>query len=167
MDAHLKIKIADKEDLFDLRLCAKEFLDFIEDFKNKFLNKIYIVLTACYDKILAGILVSEDKSHKIDSLEKIVPVVYLHLLFVNSKFRNNSIGRNILDYFLSLQKQRGIAAIYVKLPQKYKKGIKFFQKNDFDIVSKDGNKIILELNLWNDYGIRNCNLIGDNELFFS
>ncbi len=92
--SNLKIEIrpANNESLTDLGLCAKEFIDFIDDFKNKFLNKVFFVLSAHLNDILVGILVAEDKSQKLDSLEKLVPIVYLHLLFVNPISRNKKIG---------------------------------------------------------------------------
>ncbi|TFG01488.1 MAG: GNAT family N-acetyltransferase [Promethearchaeota archaeon] len=158
----IEIKLAGKEDFIELKLCAMEFLDFIKDFKKKFFNKKFFILTAYYDSILAGILVGEDEGKKIDSIEKIVPIMYLHLLFVNPKFRHKNIGKALLDNFKSILKKKGIASIYVKLPQKYKKGVEFFQKNNFHQVDKNQNRIILELNLWNDLGIRDCQIIGDN-----
>ena len=87
---------------------------------------------------------------------------YLHLLFVNPKFRQKNIGKSLLDNFIIILKKKGTASIYVKLPQKYKKGVEFFQKNNFHQVDKNHNRIILELNLWNDFGIRDCLIIGDN-----
>ena len=158
----IEFKLAGKEDFIELKLCAMEFLDFIKDFKKKFFNKKFFILTAYCDSILAGILVGEDEGKKIDSIEKIVPIMYLHLLFVNPKFRHKNIGKSLLDNFILILKKKGIASIYVKLPQKYKKGIEFFQKNKFHQVDKDHNRIILELNLWNDLGIRDCLIIGDN-----
>ncbi len=158
----IEIKIAGKENFIELKLCAMEFLDFIKDFKKKFLYKKFFILTAYYDSILAGILVGEDEGKKIDSIEKIVPIMYLHLLFVNPKFRHKNIGKSLLDNFKSILRKKGIASIYVKLPQKYKKGVEFFQKNNFHQVDKNHNRIILELNLWNDLGIRDCQIIGDN-----
>ncbi|MHA1491269.1 MAG: GNAT family N-acetyltransferase [Promethearchaeota archaeon] len=158
----IKIKIAKDENLFDLNLCAKDFLDLINNFEKKFYNKKFFVLTAYYNKVLAGILVAEDKSQKVNSLEKILPTMCLQLLFVNSNFRSRTLGKKLLKAFLNIQKEKGIAIIYIKLPQKYKKGIMFFQKNNFYQVGMVRNKIILELYLWNDYGIRDCQLIGNN-----
>lgn len=158
----IEIKIAGKENFIDLKLCAMEFLDFIKDFKKIFFNKKFFILAAYYDSVLAGILVAEDESKKIDSIEKIVPIMYLHLLFVNPKFRHKNIGKLLLDNFIIILKKKGTASIYVKLPQKYKKGVEFFQKNNFHQVNKNHNRIILELNLWNDFGIRDCLIIGDN-----
>jgi len=167
--SNLKIEIrpANNESLTDLDLCAKEFIDFIDDFKNKFLNKDFFVLSAHLNDILVGILVAEDKSQKLDSLEKLVPIMYLHLLFVNPISRNKKIGEKILKEFLSIQKQKGIAYIYIKIPQNYKEGIKYLSKNNFQHVGKKANKIILKYNLWNDYGIRKCHNISDifNNIF--
>jgi hypothetical protein len=57
--------------------------------------------------------------------------------------------------------------ISVKIPQKYRAGIKFFLKNRFLVVEKKENDIVLEINLWNDYGIRDCQIIDEdfNDLF--
>ena len=158
----IEIRLANQENLFDLLLCANEFLDFIEDFKDKFLNKNFFVLSAYYENILAGILIAEDKTQKIDSLEKIIPIMTLHLIFVNRTFRKKDIGKTLLKSFISIQKKNGIASIYVKLPQKYKEGIRFFLKNDFKMINKTKNKIVLEKILWKDYGIRECHIIGEN-----
>ncbi|MBD3229951.1 MAG: GNAT family N-acetyltransferase [Candidatus Lokiarchaeota archaeon] len=160
----IKINIAKNENFFDLNLCAKEFIDLIDNFKSKFLNKKYFVLVAYYGKILAGLLVAEDKSQKVNSLENIVPNIWLHLLYVNPNYRNNSIGKRLVNTFLMLSKKKGYAAIYIKLPNKYKKGITFFLNNEFlgfkfRQRGKMHNKIILELHLWNDYGIRDCQII--------
>ncbi len=159
---NIKIKIVKDENLFDLNLCAKDFIDLIDNFEKKFYNKKFFVLTAYYNKVLAGILVAEDKSQKVDSLEKILPTMCLQLLFVNSNFRSRTLGKKLLKAFLNIQKEKGVAIIYIKLPQKYKKGIIFFQKNNFHQVGMVRNKIILERYLWNDYGIRDCQLIGNN-----
>ena len=161
-DIHLQIKVAKNENLYDIQLCAEEFIDLIKNFEEKFLNKEIIMMTAFYDKILSGFLVAEDKSQKIDAIEKILPSTCLHLLFVNSKFRNKRIGKVLLEAFIETQKKKGIASIYIKLPHKYKNGIKFLQKFDFHQTDVVKSKIILEKNLWNDYGVRECQNIGDN-----
>jgi len=161
-DTHLEIVIAKNENLYDIHLCAEEFIDLIDHFKEQFLNKEIIIITAFYDNVLSGFLVAEDKSQKIDAIEKIVPTTCLHLLFVNSKFRKKHIGTALLETFIKAQKKKGIASIYIKLPQKYKNGIKFLQKNDFRQIDIVKSKIILEKNLWNDYGVRDCQIIGDN-----
>ena len=161
-DSDLRIKLAKNENLYDIHLCAEEFIDLIDSFKEKFLNEEIIILTAFYDNILSGFLVAEDKSQKIDAIETILPSTCLHLLFVNSKFRNKRIGKVLLETFIEAQKKKGIASIYIKLPQKYKSGIKFLQKNDFHQIDIEKSNIILEKNLWNDYGVRNCQIIGDN-----
>ena len=158
----IQIRMADEKDLFDLLLCGKEFIDFIENFKNKFKNKEFFVLTAYYNKILAGLLIAEDKTHKIDSIEKIIPCMLLHLLYVNPEFRNKNIGKYLLQSFISTQRQNGLASIHILLPQKYRSGIEFFLKNNFQIINKVKNRIVLEIPLWNDYGVRECQIIGDN-----
>lgn len=158
---NLKIEIspANNEILTDLDLCAEEFIEFIDNFKYKFLNKDFFVLTAYLNDILVGILVAEKKSQKLDSLEKLVPIIYLHLLYVNPISRNKKIGERLLKKFLSIQKKKGIAYIYIKIPQNYKDGIKYLSKSNFQHVSKKDNRIIMQYNLWNDYGIRNCHNI--------
>ncbi len=156
------IKISKDEDILDLSLCAKDYIDLIDDFQEKYLNNDFFILAAYYNNVLAGILVAENSSQKIDSIKKIVPRMCLYFLFVNSKFRNKDIGKMLLDTFLKIQKKSGMAIVFIKIPQKYKKGIKFFQQNNFQQMGKERNKIILEINLWNDYGIRDCQIIGDN-----
>ncbi|MFX1411251.1 MAG: GNAT family N-acetyltransferase, partial [Promethearchaeota archaeon] len=166
-DLNIEFRIADNETFVDLNLCAKEFIDFIDNFKTKFLNKEFFVLTAYLNEILVGILVAEDKSKKVDSLEKIVPIMRLYLLFVNPNFRNKNIGENLLKEFLNIQKGKGIAYIYIRIPQIHKEGIKYLRKNNFQQVGKKAKKIILEFKLWNDFGIMNCQSISDifNHIF--
>ena len=158
----IKIQIAKNEDLFDLNLCAKEFIDLIDNFKKKFLNKKLFILTAYFNEILVGLLVAEDKSHKVDSLEKILPTIYIHMLYVNPVYRKKNIGKELLNKFLNIQKEKGFATVHTKLPQKYKTGISFFLKNNFRQINKDGAKVILELNLWNDYGIDDCQIVEED-----
>ena len=117
-DPKIKIRIAETKDFFDLNLCAKEFIDFIDDFKKNFLDKKFFVLTAYYDKVLAGILVAEDKSHKVDSFKKIIPSKYIHLIYVNPRYRKTQLGRMLLETFLKIQKKKAVGLIYIKLPQK-------------------------------------------------
>ncbi len=161
-DSDISIKEANKEDLIDLNLCAKEFLQLIEDFNINFINHKYFTLTAYYKKLLVGILVAEEKNNTVDSLEKIVPKTNLYLIYVNPNFRKNHIGKKILINYLSVQKKKGIASIFVELPHKYKKGIQFFQHNKFHQINKVKDKIILEINLWNDFGIRSSEFISNN-----
>jgi len=161
-DSSINIGIIKNEELYDFYICAEEFIDLIDNFKEKFSSKKLFILTAYYDDIFAGFLLSEDKSQKIDAIEKIVPTTCLHLLFVNSKFRNKHIGKELLKTFVQTQRSKGVASIYIKIPQNYKNGIKFLQKNNFAQVGKVKTKIILEIKLWNDFGLRDCQIIGDN-----
>lgn len=158
----VEIRVAQDEDLYDLNLCVKDFLDFINNFKQKFKEKKFFILTAYYNEILSGVLIAKDKTKKVDSLQKILPKMSIKLIFVNPKFRNMNIGRDLLDTFLEIQKENGFASVYVKLPQKYKRGIKFFQNNDFLIINKRKSRIVLEINLWNDFGVRDCCIIDNN-----
>jgi len=159
---NIEIKIANNESIVNLKLCAKDFLDFINNFEKKFQKNKFFILTAYYESVLAGILVSEDKNQKIDSLTKIVPLMCIHLIYVNPKYRHKNIGKNLLLTFINIQKEKGVAALYIKLPQKFKSGIDFFMKNNFHQKEKAENNLILEFNLWNDYGIIDYNLIGNN-----
>jgi GNAT superfamily N-acetyltransferase len=161
-DSSIIIREAKSESIYDFYLCAEEFIDLIDQLKEKFLSKKLFVLTAYYDNILAGIIMAEDKSQKVDALEKIVPTTCMHLLFVNSRFRNKHIGKELLKAFVDAHRSKGVASIYIKIPQKYKNGIKFLQKNNFGQINKIKSKIILEIKLWNDFGVRDCQIIGDN-----
>jgi len=167
INSKIDIKIAQDENIVNLNLIAEEFLELIDDFNINFINNKYFILTAYLNNNLAGILIAENKIHKIDSLEKLIPKVSIYLLYVNATFRNNHIGKKLLNTFLQIQKSRGIASVYIELPQKYLKGIEFFKRNNFLQVSKDKNKIILEINLWNDYGIRDDDIIENsfNDVF--
>ena len=163
MEAHkILIKHAENENLLDIELCAKEFIDFIDNFKKNFLEGRFFILTAYYDFILAGVLIAEKKVREIDSLEKIIPSIQLHLLYVNKKFRYKQIGTKLLESFINIQKQNDIASIYIELPQKYKIGINFLQKKSFQRIGKKQNNVILELKLWNDYGIIDSQVIEDD-----
>ena len=166
-ESKIEIKIATHDTIVDLNLCAEEFIDLIDDFKINFLNNKYFILTAHCNNVLAGILVAENEIQKVDSVEKLVPKIALLLLYVNVRFRNKHIGKKLLHTFLSIQKEKGVASIYVELPQKYKKGIEFFKRNDFLQVGKHKNKIMLEFNIWNDYGVRDCDIIENsfNDVF--
>ncbi len=160
----IEIKMAENETLYDLYLCAKDHLDVIDDFKIKFLKKEYFILTAYNNNILVGILIAEDKSKKIDCLRKIVPNLCIHLLYVNKNYRNEGLGKRLINTLIMILINKGFASIYVKLPEKNKKGINFFLNNEFlenhfQQVGKMNNKVLLELHLWNDYGVSNCQMI--------
>ncbi len=120
-DPDISIKEANKEDLIDLNLCAKEFLQLIEDFNINFLNHKYFTLTAYYKKLLVGILVAEEKNHKVDSLEKIVPKTNLYLIYVNPNFRKKHIGKKILvlkkvkpELYILLKHLKRVLLIHLK-----------------------------------------------------
>ncbi|MBD3196541.1 MAG: GNAT family N-acetyltransferase [Candidatus Lokiarchaeota archaeon] len=158
------IKEGNEEAFINLKLCANDYIDLIDGFKEKFKNGKYFILTAYYKEVLIGLLIAEDKSKKVDSIEKIVPTINLNLIFVNKNYRNNNIGTKLLNTFIMLQKKRGFASIYITIPEKYKQGLHFFLNNkflnrQFRQVGKLNNKIILEMNLWNDLGIFDCQII--------
>ena len=126
-ELRLEICKAEIEMLYDIYLCAEEFNDLVDTFKEKFLNKDITISMAFYDDILSGFIVAEDKSQKVDAIEKLIPTTCLHLLYVNSKFRKKHIGKFLFDEFIKTQKEKGTASIYIKIPQKYKNGINPFQ----------------------------------------
>jgi len=145
--------------LIDLRLCAKEFIDFIEGFSDNYNTENYFILTALQDELLVGLLIADNKCNDDDPIVNFLPATSLKLLFVAPKFRNNKIGYFLLNKFINLQKKEGIAIIHIELPQHYIMGIKFFQKNNFYEKEKLRNKIILERNIWIDFGIRDTDII--------
>ena len=53
-DPRIKIQASTNEDLFDLNLCAKEFIDLIDNFKNKFLTHV-VALHNKMEKLLQPI----------------------------------------------------------------------------------------------------------------
>ena len=85
--SNIVYKIANNDDYLDICLCANEYIEIINHFKEKFLNKELSVLMVYYNKILSGILVAEDKSNKVNSIEKILPSICIHLIFINPVFR--------------------------------------------------------------------------------
>jgi GNAT superfamily N-acetyltransferase len=155
----ISIKTGNKEDLMELQLCANEFIDFIDDFEINLQNEKYFILTAYYINNLSGILLAENQISKIDELEMLIPKIQLIFLFVNPSYRNNSIANQLLNTFIKIQKKRQIASIFIKLPQKYKKGIKFLEKYGFLQIITSNNEVILERNLWYDFGLSFCDFI--------
>lgn len=161
-DPLIEIKFVKDENFYDFKLIAMDFVEFIKDFEKKYLAKKIFVITAYYKKILAGIIVAEDKRKKINSIEKLVPSTCLHLLYINPNYRNINIGKKLLDAFVAFQKKSGVASIYIKIPHKYKRGQIFLEKFEFHTKGRVGNKIILERKLWNDFGVGDCHMIEDN-----
>ncbi len=150
--------------LIDLRLCAKEFIDFIDGFSDNYNNESYIILAALQDDLLVGILIADKKCNNDDPIINLLPTTSLKLIFVTPKFRNNKIGHFLLDKFINLQKEDGIAIIHIELPQHYIEGIRFFQKYNFYEKENFRNKILLERNIWTDFGIRDADFI-DNSFY--
>ena len=157
--SNVKLRIATKEDLLELATSATNLTALLDTSKIDIAGGNYFILTARYNNLLIGVLIAEKKIHKVDSLNMIVPRIRLHLIHVHEKYRLMGIGKKLLETFLKFYHKAEVASIYVKLPQKYQKGISFFLKHDFQRVEVIKNKIVLELNLWKDYGIRNCEII--------
>ncbi|MFW9951458.1 MAG: hypothetical protein ACFFKA_15185 [Candidatus Thorarchaeota archaeon] len=151
---NLHVKVANKEDLIELNFFAQEFIELIESFKLNFLDGRYLTLITYYNNLAVAVLIAEEMVSEVYSLEDILPNTLLKLIYVNPKFRNKHIGTNLLLFFLKDQKRKGIASVIVKLPQKYKSGINFFEYNKFHRLRKMKDSILLEYNLWNDFGIR-------------
>lgn len=166
-NSKVSIKVASENDIIDINLCAEEYLQLLEDFEVKYSKGDYFILIAYYDNILAAVLVAEKRIHKVDSLETIVPKSRLCLIYVNSLYRKKQIASRLLDFFKKVQKEKGIASIFVELPLKYQKGIKFFEKNDFQITGKNKDKFYLEFYLWNDFGLRMSDFLSKdlNDIF--
>ncbi|MBY9002539.1 MAG: GNAT family N-acetyltransferase [Candidatus Lokiarchaeota archaeon] len=163
-DLEISIGLSANLSLIDLRLCAKEFIDFIDGFSDNNNTENYIILTALQDELLVGMIIADKKSNNDDPIINFLPTTSLKLLFVAPKFRNKKIGYLLLNKFIKLQKEEGIAKIQIKLPQHYIKGIKFFQKYNFHEKEKFRNNIILERNIWIDFGIRDADII-DNSFY--
>ena len=157
----ITIKRASKEDLAELTLCADEFIGLINEFKVNFLDGKYISLLTYYNKIAVAVLIAEELNQKVDSIENILPKTVLKLIYVNPNYRNKLIGTKLLLTFLKLQKEKGFASVYVELPQKYKSGIRFFEINDFRRIGKVKEMLLLEINLWNDFGLRFSQFLPD------
>lgn len=150
------IKTGNNEDLIELQLCAREFIEFIDDFEINLQNEKYFILTAYYLKNLSGILLSENNVSKVDDLENTVPKAKLIFIFVNSAHRNKKIASSLLNFYIKIQKERQLSAIFIKLPQKYKFGKKFLEKFNFVQIKTVNNDAILERKLWYDFGIESC-----------
>jgi GNAT superfamily N-acetyltransferase len=156
---NFQIKIAENEDILDLKLCAREFIEFVDNFKKKFQNKKFFILTAYNEHTLIGILIAEDKSKDVDSVSKILPKFRLNLIYVTPEFRNMHVGKRLMNTFIMIKKKEGFAGIIVKLPKNYKKGINYFLKNAFlgyrfHLQNINALKIEMEMDLWNNFGIR-------------
>lgn len=164
INKNLYIKKAKIKDFYDLKICAQDFIQFIDDFKKKFMEQDFYILTAYLNNILTGILISENSLNRIDSLEKLIPNTCILLIYVNPKFRGNSIGKNLLNEFIEIQRSKGIGLIYAKIPQKFNQGIKFYKKNNFKQVKKKEGKIFLEFALWNDFGLRDSQLVRESTI---
>ena len=147
------IKTGNNEDLIELQICASEFIDFIDDFEINLHNKKYFILAAYYLKNLSGVLLAENCVSIVNDLDKIIPKIQLIFLFVNPAHRNNYIASLLLNHYIKIQKKAQIAAIFIKLPQKYKFGKKFLEKFNFIQTKSTNNEIILERKIWYDFGI--------------
>ena len=64
--------------------------------------------------------------------------------------------------YINYQKKKEIASVFIKLPQKYQKGIKFFENNKFRKSGKIKDKIILEYFLWYDFGLCRSDFFSQN-----
>ncbi|MBY9007565.1 MAG: GNAT family N-acetyltransferase [Candidatus Lokiarchaeota archaeon] len=160
-NAKIVIKVAEKIHLYELYLCAQEYIELIDDFEKKFLNNQYIILTAYDNDLMIGILIIEDKSKEIDCLRKIVPNACIHLLYVNRNYRKKGLGKRLVNSIIMFLFKNKFASLYIKLPEKNKKGINFFLNNDFlnnhfQQKSRNDNKILLEMNLWHDFDLNDC-----------
>lgn len=163
-DLEISLGLSPNMSLIDLRLCAKEFIDYIEDFSDKFNTEKFFILTALMDEQLVGMLIADKNCTNDDLIINFLPTTSLKLLFVAPKFRKNKIGTLLLNKFITLQKEEGIAIIQIELPQYYVSGIKFFQKYNFHEKEKYRNKVMLERNIWIDFGIRDIDFI-DNSYY--
>ncbi len=155
------IKIAQSEYLYEICLCAQEYIELIDEFKKKFLDNQYIILTASHNEMIIGVLIVEDKSKQVDSLRKIIPRACIHLLYVNKNYRKRGLGKRMINSLIMLLIKNRFASLYIKLPEKNKKGINFFLNNDFlnnyfKQKSRNNNKILLEMNLWHDFNVSDC-----------
>jgi len=153
----IAIKTGNNEDLIELQLCANDFIDFIDDFEINLQNKKYFILTAYYLNNLSGLLLAENIHSKVNALENLVPKIKLIFLYVNPAYRNNKIGSKLLRYFVKVQRGKKVAAIYINLPRKYIVGKKFLEKYKFFQLKTSNNNIVLERNLWYDFGIKTYN----------
>lgn len=164
METNIKIRKATEEDFFDLKICANDFIELIDNFKKKLLNKEYFVLIAYINNIVAGILVAENKATYIDALEELIPNVFIKLVYVNPQFRNQELGRKLLNTFIKIQREKEIGIIYTNIPQKFAHGIKFYKNNGFHQIKKTNGKIVLEIVLWNDFGLRDSQLVKESAI---
>ena len=156
------IKINNEEDLVSLELCAKDYLELLDNFYYNYAEGNYFILCAYHDENLVGLLIADKKAQKLDSLEKILPIVFLKLIYVVPKYRKQNIGRKLLTTFINIEKSKKTASIIITLPVNYIDGIKFFQKFGFHKKKKIKNSIFLIKNLWDDYGIRDIDLLGSS-----
>ncbi len=151
-DTEKIIKVAEINDYFLIELCAKEYIDLIKNFKERFENNDFFVLIGYYEKNVAGVLVSE-RNNVVKSIEDILPAMQIHLVYVNPAFRGKKIGKNLMNEFIRTQKKNNIAFIFVELFKNNKREMEFFEKYGFRREKIDAAKIILTKIVWDDMGI--------------
>jgi GNAT superfamily N-acetyltransferase len=162
MNNKIQIRKANESDLADIYLCAEDFIQLIENFQLNFLKKKFFTLIAHYNNILAAVLVAEKKVHRVESLETLLPKTKICLIYVNPSYRKKHIATELLESYIKYQKKEEIASIFIKLPQKYQEGIKFFENKKFQKSGKIKDKIILEHFLWYDFGLRRSDYFSQN-----
>lgn len=146
------IKVAEKNDYFLLELCAKEYIDLIKKFKERFENNEFFVLIGYYKKNVAGVLVSE-RNNIVKSIEDILPTMQIHFVYVNPAFRGKKIGKNLMNEFIKIQENNNVALIFIELFKNNKREMEFFEKYGFRREKIEAAKIILTKIIWDDLGI--------------
>ncbi len=165
LNGNINYKTLGSVNYLELMICAKEFIELIDNFMDKFKSNRFVYSAAYLNNTLIGILVAQDKSKMVNKFEKILPSICIYLIYVVKDFRGQNVGRNLLLNLINNLRGK-FATIYTKLPLKYKKGIDFYLRNNFHRVQIQKNKIILEHNLWNDFGLRDCKIIEEDFSLF-
>jgi GNAT superfamily N-acetyltransferase len=157
----LTFRIAKQEDYINLRTCVKDSLDLVDNFYENFLKDTYFILLAFIDGILVGVVIADKDLHTVDSIDKILPHISLKLLYIHPIYRKNNIGQKLFNQFIKLQKESGIATIEILLPQNYKSGLEYLKKFKFYERERFKNKIKLELNICQDFGVRSVDFLSN------
>ncbi|HMF33369.1 MAG TPA: N-acetyltransferase [Candidatus Lokiarchaeia archaeon] len=151
------IREATENDLFELELCCKEALDLLPNFKEDFSQDKFIVYLALVDNRVAGAVVGF--ADPIGTSKNLKPTAQIAAIFVNSSFRNQGIGKTLIEHFLGRMQERHFVTVRVEIYKTYSSGLKFFEAAGFKEIQAKRGKKILQYSIWDDFGIIDESLV--------